>query len=190
MPHKGNELGNLITPLAPLPFRQHFSHSTNPTPLMQSPSLFHHHMGTNEISQWPLLFVSQKSCDRLASSSSSGRISTRLGPFWIPPYVQPSSIRTADRFTFPAPPLKPCLGGILGTCSSFRYLRDAGFGNCPDGACEPQQTYPDLQPLYGAARSYLEIPQRINLLNTRVQVSSITGLEVPTQHPTPNRSVS
>ncbi|EMD34783.1 hypothetical protein CERSUDRAFT_116967 [Gelatoporia subvermispora B] len=31
-------------------------------------------------------------------------------------------------------------------------------------------TYPDLQPLYDAARSYLEIPQRINLLNTRVEV--------------------
>ncbi|CAL1708860.1 unnamed protein product [Somion occarium] len=30
--------------------------------------------------------------------------------------------------------------------------------------------YPDLQPLYDAARSYLEIPQRINLLNTRVEV--------------------
>ena len=33
------------------------------------------------------------------------------------------------------------------------------------------QSYPDLQPLYDAARSYLEIPQRINLLNTRVGVS-------------------
>ena len=32
------------------------------------------------------------------------------------------------------------------------------------------QTYPDLQPLYDAARSYLELPQRINLLNTRVGV--------------------
>jgi len=31
-------------------------------------------------------------------------------------------------------------------------------------------TFPDLQPLYDAARSYLEIPQRINLLNTRVEV--------------------
>ncbi|TFK71887.1 DUF155-domain-containing protein [Pluteus cervinus] len=30
--------------------------------------------------------------------------------------------------------------------------------------------YPDLQPLYDAARSYLEIPQRINLLNTRVEI--------------------
>ncbi|KAH8115944.1 DUF155-domain-containing protein [Phellopilus nigrolimitatus] len=30
--------------------------------------------------------------------------------------------------------------------------------------------YPDLQPLYEAARSYLEIPQRVNLLNTRVEV--------------------
>ncbi|KAJ7237314.1 hypothetical protein B0H12DRAFT_1026351 [Mycena haematopus] len=32
------------------------------------------------------------------------------------------------------------------------------------------QSFPDLQPLYDAARSYLEIPQRINLLNTRVEV--------------------
>ncbi|GLB39154.1 putative uncharacterised ACR, YagE family COG1723 [Lyophyllum shimeji] len=31
-------------------------------------------------------------------------------------------------------------------------------------------SYPDLQPLYEAARSYLEIPQRIDLLNTRVEV--------------------
>ena len=34
------------------------------------------------------------------------------------------------------------------------------------------QTYPDLQPLYEAARSYLEVPQRIDLLNTRVEVGS------------------
>lgn len=32
------------------------------------------------------------------------------------------------------------------------------------------QSYPDLQPLYDAARSYLEIPQRVHLLNTRVEV--------------------
>ncbi|KAH9976796.1 hypothetical protein BGW80DRAFT_1546725 [Lactifluus volemus] len=31
-------------------------------------------------------------------------------------------------------------------------------------------SYPDLRPLYEAARSYLEIPQRINLLDTRVEV--------------------
>ncbi|KAG6916420.1 hypothetical protein DXG01_006824 [Tephrocybe rancida] len=31
-------------------------------------------------------------------------------------------------------------------------------------------SFPDLQPLYDAARSYLEIPQRIDLLNTRVEV--------------------
>ncbi|KAH7882362.1 DUF155-domain-containing protein, partial [Phlebopus sp. FC_14] len=31
-------------------------------------------------------------------------------------------------------------------------------------------SYPDLQPLYDGARSYLEIPQRIDLLNTRVEV--------------------
>lgn len=35
---------------------------------------------------------------------------------------------------------------------------------------EKRQTYPDLQPLYEAARSYLEVPQRIDLLNTRVEV--------------------
>jgi hypothetical protein len=35
--------------------------------------------------------------------------------------------------------------------------------------CCPQ-AYPDLRPLYDAARSYLEIPQRITLLNTRVEV--------------------
>jgi uncharacterized Rmd1/YagE family protein len=31
-------------------------------------------------------------------------------------------------------------------------------------------SFPDLQPLYDACRSYLEIQQRINLLNTRVEV--------------------
>lgn len=31
-------------------------------------------------------------------------------------------------------------------------------------------SYPDLRPLYEAARSYLETPQRISLLNTRVEV--------------------
>ena len=35
------------------------------------------------------------------------------------------------------------------------------------------QTFPDLQPLYDAARSYLEIPQRLNLLNTRVAVGRV-----------------
>lgn len=32
-------------------------------------------------------------------------------------------------------------------------------------------TYPDLEPLYQAARSYLEINQRIDLLNARVEAS-------------------
>lgn len=31
-------------------------------------------------------------------------------------------------------------------------------------------TFPDLEPLYTAARSYLEISQRIDLLNARVDV--------------------
>lgn len=37
------------------------------------------------------------------------------------------------------------------------------------------QSFPDLQPLYDAARSYLEIPQRINLLNTRVEVRALAS---------------
>jgi hypothetical protein len=35
-------------------------------------------------------------------------------------------------------------------------------------------SFPDLEPLYNAARSYLEISQRIDLLNARVDVSSST----------------
>ncbi|KAJ7151152.1 hypothetical protein C8R46DRAFT_1123424 [Mycena filopes] len=38
------------------------------------------------------------------------------------------------------------------------------------GSVLDSPSFPDLQPLYDAARSYLEIPQRINLLNTRVEV--------------------
>lgn len=32
-------------------------------------------------------------------------------------------------------------------------------------------SFPDLEPLYNAARSYLEISQRVDLLNARVDVS-------------------
>ena len=35
------------------------------------------------------------------------------------------------------------------------------------------QSFPDLQPLYDAARSYLEIPQRVDLLNARVEVRTV-----------------
>ena len=45
----------------------------------------------------------------------------------------------------------------------FRLYLDLSFDSL-------SQSYPDLQPLYDAARSYFEIPQRINLLNTRVEV--------------------
>ncbi|KAF8662362.1 hypothetical protein AX16_001167 [Volvariella volvacea WC 439] len=38
------------------------------------------------------------------------------------------------------------------------------------GSVLDSPSFPDLQPLYDAARSYLEIPQRINLLNTRVEI--------------------
>ncbi|KAF8157014.1 cytoplasmic protein [Crassisporium funariophilum] len=38
------------------------------------------------------------------------------------------------------------------------------------GSVLDSPSYPDLQPLYDAARSYLEIPQRIHLLTTRVEV--------------------
>lgn len=33
------------------------------------------------------------------------------------------------------------------------------------------RTFPDLEPLYNAFREYLEIGQRIDLLNARVDVS-------------------
>jgi hypothetical protein len=35
---------------------------------------------------------------------------------------------------------------------------------------ERRRSFPDLEPLYTAARSYLEISQRIDLLNARVDV--------------------
>jgi len=34
-------------------------------------------------------------------------------------------------------------------------------------------SFPDLEPLYNAARSYLEISQRVDLLNARVDVSQL-----------------
>ena len=34
-----------------------------------------------------------------------------------------------------------------------------------------RRSFPDLEPLYNACRSYLEISQRIDLLNARVDVS-------------------
>ncbi|KAG1759480.1 DUF155-domain-containing protein [Suillus occidentalis] len=41
------------------------------------------------------------------------------------------------------------------------------------GSVLDSPSFPDLQPLYDAARSYLEIPQRINLLNTRVEAGLV-----------------
>ncbi|KAG2152661.1 DUF155-domain-containing protein [Suillus bovinus] len=55
----------------------------------------------------------------------------------------------------------PILGSILGELGCPRQV---------SAFLTPFQSFPDLQPLYDAARSYLEIPQRINLLNTRVEV--------------------
>jgi uncharacterized Rmd1/YagE family protein len=31
-------------------------------------------------------------------------------------------------------------------------------------------SFPDLEPLYGAFKTYLEIPQRLNVINARVDV--------------------
>ena len=36
-------------------------------------------------------------------------------------------------------------------------------------------SFPDLEPLYNAARSYLEISQRIDLLNARVDVGHLSS---------------
>jgi len=46
-------------------------------------------------------------------------------------------------------------------------------------------SFPDLEPLYNAARSYLEISQRVDLLNARVDVSllySISSLDHQRRH--------
>ena len=59
-------------------------------------------------------------------------------------------------------------GGILGKYLTYSGVSVNGVLTAPLNAL--RQTYPDLQPLYDAARSYLEIPQRINLLNARVEV--------------------
>jgi len=59
---------------------------------------------------------------------------------------------------------KLIVGGVLGKLGSSSDVSEH---------LTPFQSYPDLQPLYDAARSYLEIPQRINLLNTRVEASLI-----------------
>ncbi len=72
-------------------------------------------------------------------------------------------------------PVRKC---SLGTCGSLltyslgSVLGSRGllWGPFVKLTYPSQQSYPDLQPLYDAARSYLEIPQRINLLNTRVEV--------------------
>jgi uncharacterized Rmd1/YagE family protein len=40
------------------------------------------------------------------------------------------------------------------------------------------RSFPDLEPLYNAARSYLEISQRIDLLNARVDVSIVRAYSV------------
>lgn len=53
-------------------------------------------------------------------------------------------------------------GGVLGKYHNFMKCTTTDHARL--------QSYPDLQPLYDACRGYLEIPQRINLLNTRVEV--------------------
>jgi len=64
------------------------------------------------------------------------------------------------------------VGSVLDSPDVFWVSANAGATERdvrPLTTCVPQ-SYPDLRPLYDAARSYLEIPQRINLLNTRVEV--------------------
>lgn len=63
-------------------------------------------------------------------------------------------------------------GGVLGKSPPAQRFGLMISALTPHFIPLPIQTYPDLQPLYDAARSYLEIPQRLNLLNTRVAVGS------------------
>ena len=65
------------------------------------------------------------------------------------------------------------VGSILDSPEFFWY---AIFPTCaafsPVGLTSSDRSFPDLEPLYTACRSYLEISQRIDLLNARVDVSS------------------
>ena len=72
-------------------------------------------------------------------------------------------------------PVRKCSLGTCGTLLTYSLGSVLGsrgllWGPFVKLTYPSQQSYPDLQPLYDAARSYLEIPQRINLLNTRVEV--------------------
>ena len=72
-------------------------------------------------------------------------------------------------------PVRKCSLGTCGTLLTYSLGSVLGsrgllWGPFVKLIYPSQQSYPDLQPLYDAARSYLEIPQRINLLNTRVEV--------------------
>jgi uncharacterized Rmd1/YagE family protein len=73
-------------------------------------------------------------------------------------------------------------GSILETPVSIS-LRIRSFPVCPLNRVTRCQeffwSYPDLEPLYQAARSYLEIGTRIDLLNARVEVSSYDFFSVP-----------
>ncbi|OBZ77400.1 Sporulation protein RMD1, partial [Grifola frondosa] len=62
------------------------------------------------------------------------------------------------------------VGSVLDSPFMCSCIVDAELFSSAYRKSSGHQTYPDLQPLYDAARSYLEIPQRINLLNTRVEV--------------------
>jgi uncharacterized Rmd1/YagE family protein len=52
----------------------------------------------------------------------------------------------------------------------FQLTRRSSSGTRHRAAALTYRTFPDLEPLYNACRQYLEIGQRIDLLNARVDV--------------------
>lgn len=64
--------------------------------------------------------------------------------------------------------MNPQLPGLTNCFRKYSgYVRSLGAWHIH---LNRRQSFPDLQPLYDAARSYLEIPQRVILLNSRVEV--------------------
>ena len=64
------------------------------------------------------------------------------------------------------------VGSILDSPEFFWYATPHALPSpSVDGTNTTDRSFPDLEPLYTACRSYLEISQRIDLLNARVDVS-------------------
>jgi hypothetical protein len=76
----------------------------------------------------------------------------------VPSQSQHFARRLDDRLSSASPPQPLLLLGIPSADASLRVLQELFW------------TFPDLEPLYGAFKTYLEIPQRLNVITGRVDV--------------------